>query len=252
MITSHYPNVSINTANPLTEQARVDNARVDLFTPIKSAEKSAAEKPVTADDKARSNASEQDRSATTEQDTNTYQAINPRSKRQSDDESKQEQQAQTKNKGSEAEVESTELNETGQLKARDIEVKTHEQAHASVGGSYAAAPNYSYEQGPDGKRYATGGEVKIDVAPVANDPKATVAKMQQVQAAALAPAQPSSADLAIAAKAAQQAQQARAELTAENATSPSADKNMQKRREVISGFYQQASAPQQQSFVQTA
>ncbi|MGI5310181.1 putative metalloprotease CJM1_0395 family protein [Rheinheimera sp. WS51] len=249
MITSHYPNVSINTANPLTEQARVDNSRLDLFSPVKSTEKSAAEKPVTADDKSTSKGTDQRRSDATDNSADTYQAINPRSKQNSEQEAKQDQQAEAKQKQAEA----AELKQVEKLKARDLEVKTHEQAHASVGGSYAAAPSYSYEQGPDGKRYAVGGEVQIDIAPVANDPKATVAKMQQVQAAALAPAQPSSADLAIAAKAAQQAQQARAELTAENASHAAADKGIQKRREVISGFYQQATSPHQQhSLTQTA
>src|SRR5690606_19926316 len=138
-----------------------------------------------------------------------------------------------------------------QLKARDSEVKAHEQAHAGVGGSYAGAPSYSYQQGPDGKRYAVGGEVQIDIAPIANDAKATITKMQQVQAAALAPAQPSSADLSVAAKAAQQAQQARAELTAENATAMAMQSKMQQRRDVISGFYQQSTLPQQQNPAQT-
>lgn len=250
MITSHYPNVSINTANPLTEQARRDNSRIDLFTPVKQAEKSSAEKPVATDDKTTNSTRNQpSNSSEATKDTETYQAINPRSKQNSEQEAKQEQQADAEDKQAEA----AELQQIAKLKARDTEVKTHEQAHASVGGSYAAAPSYSYEQGPDGKRYAVGGEVQIDVAPVANDPKATVAKMQQVQAAALAPAQPSSADLAIAAKAAQQAQQARVELTTENASHAAANKGIQKRREVISGFYQQATSPQQQhSLTQTA
>ncbi|WNO59813.1 putative metalloprotease CJM1_0395 family protein [Rheinheimera sp. MMS21-TC3] len=247
MITSHYPNVSINTANPLTEQARRDNSRIDLFTPVKQAEKSSAEKPVVTDEKTANSAKSQpSNNPESTKDTETYQAINPRSKQNSEQDAKKEQQAEAEDKQAEA----AELKAIAKLKARDTEVKTHEQAHASVGGSYAAAPSYSYEQGPDGKRYAVGGEVQIDVAPVANDPKATVAKMQQVQAAALAPAQPSSADLAIAAKAAQQAQQARAELTAEN-SSYATNSKMAKRRELISSFYQQSTLPLQQNPAQT-
>lgn len=101
--------------------------------------------------------------------------------------------------------------EVERLQARDREVRTHEQAHASVGGQYAGAPKYSYTQGPDGKRYATDGEVSIDVAAVPGDPEATIQKMQQVRAAAMAPANPSSADRAIAQQAAVTAAQARAE-----------------------------------------
>ncbi|MEM6357195.1 MAG: putative metalloprotease CJM1_0395 family protein, partial [Pseudomonadota bacterium] len=42
------------------------------------------------------------------------------------------------------------------------------------------------------------GSVSIDVSPVPGDPEATIAKMQQVKAAALAPAEPSSADRRVA------------------------------------------------------
>ncbi|MEO0429599.1 MAG: putative metalloprotease CJM1_0395 family protein [Pseudomonadota bacterium] len=84
------------------------------------------------------------------------------------------------------------------LAARDREVRAHEQAHARVGGQYAGSPSYTYQTGPDGKRYAIGGSVSIDVSPVPGDPEATIAKMQQVKAAALAPAEPSSADRRVA------------------------------------------------------
>lgn len=97
------------------------------------------------------------------------------------------------------------------LKARDREVRAHEQAHAAVGGAYAGGPSYVYQQGPDGQRYAVGGEVPIDVAPVANDPEATVEKMRVVIAAALAPADPSPQDRQIAATAQSQLIQATAD-----------------------------------------
>ena len=99
-----------------------------------------------------------------------------------------------------------------ELSARDREVRAHEQAHASVGGPHAGHPSYSYTRGPNGVRYAQGGQVSIDISPVAGDPQATLEKMQTVARAALAPAQPSAQDRAVAAKANQQAAQARAEL----------------------------------------
>ncbi|MEP3247219.1 MAG: putative metalloprotease CJM1_0395 family protein [Sneathiella sp.] len=104
-----------------------------------------------------------------------------------------------------------------QLKERDREVRTHEQAHATVGGEYASAPTYDYETGPDNQQYAVAGEVKIDTAPVAGDPAATIAKMDVVIKAALAPAEPSSADRAVAAQASQKRTEAQAELTAQKA-----------------------------------
>ena len=99
------------------------------------------------------------------------------------------------------------------MKARDQEVRRHEQAHKAAAGSHArGGPTYTYETGPDGKRYAVGGEVPIDLSPVEGNPQATIAKMQQIRRAALAPSDPSSQDRAVAAQAAQAEREARAEL----------------------------------------
>ena len=103
------------------------------------------------------------------------------------------------------------------LKARDQEVRTHEQAHAIAGGAYASSPSYEYQTGPDGRQYAVGGEVQIDTAPIAGDPSATIAKMDTVIRAALAPAEPSAQDRAVAATASKQRTEAQAELNAEKA-----------------------------------
>ena len=101
------------------------------------------------------------------------------------------------------------------LKERDTEVRRHEQAHKAAGGQYAGSISYTYQAGPDGRRYAVGGEVPIETSPVAGDPDATIRKLQQVRNAALAPAEPSAADQAIAARASQGIQQARAEKAQE-------------------------------------
>ncbi len=98
------------------------------------------------------------------------------------------------------------------LAARDREVRSHERAHASVGGQIAGPASYTFKRGPDGVSYAIGGEVSISVGAVSGDPEATIRKAQQVQQAALAPADPSPADRQIAASAAQLALEARAEL----------------------------------------
>jgi hypothetical protein len=102
--------------------------------------------------------------------------------------------------------------EIAKLVSRDQEVRTHEQAHAAVGGRYAGAPSYTYERGPDGKRYAVGGEVGIDTSPIPNDPEATLRKMEVVIRAALAPAEPSAQDRQVAAQAQAQMAEARAQL----------------------------------------
>ncbi len=105
-----------------------------------------------------------------------------------------------------------------ELKERDAEVRAHEQAHAAAGGPYAGAPKYEFTNGPDGKRYATSGEVEIDVTPVRGNPEATIRKMEVVVRAALAPAEPSSQDLAVARTAQQQRSEAQAELAKQRAS----------------------------------
>jgi len=113
----------------------------------------------------------------------------------------------------EQELSEEEQQEVEELKARDREVRQHEQAHSAAGGQYTrGGPQYEYTSGPDGKRYATGGEVSIDVSKVADNPLATIGKMQVVYRAAMAPAEPSSADRAIAGEAKQKEAEARREL----------------------------------------
>lgn len=99
-----------------------------------------------------------------------------------------------------------------ELAQRDREVRTHEQAHQAVGGQYAGGMSLTFERGPDGKRYAVGGEVSIDISPVPGNPAATMAKAEQVRRAALAPAEPSAQDRSVAAAATQLKMDAQIEL----------------------------------------
>ena len=109
-----------------------------------------------------------------------------------------------------------ERRQTDKLKAQDTEVRAHESAHVAAGGQYVrGGPTYEYQTGPDGKKYAVGGEVSIDTSPVKGDPQATIAKMETVKRAALAPAQPSGQDQAVAAQAAAAEAQAQQELAAQ-------------------------------------
>lgn len=125
--------------------------------------------------------------------------------------------AASKEDARKGELTQEELRIVEKLKARDREVRAHEQAHKTVGGRYAGQFSYTYEGGPDGNRYAVGGEVPIDVSPVSGNPKATVAKMETVIAAALAPAEPSSQDRAVAQQAKSIKTDAQAEIRREKA-----------------------------------
>jgi SprA-related family. len=156
------------------------------------------------------------------------------------------------------------------LKSRDAEVRTHEQAHQAAGGQYASAPSFDMTKGPDGKDYATGGHVNIDVSPVSNDPQATINKMRQIKSAALAPAEPSEQDRKVAAQAdatASAAQrvlsnQALTKANSNNGSSAAgsdqeqssaatnstlADPEMYRRGQVILARYQSSGRPQAQT-----
>jgi hypothetical protein len=99
-----------------------------------------------------------------------------------------------------------------ELTARDQEVRNHEQAHQAVGGQYAGAMEFTFQRGPDGKRYAVGGEVSINTSKIPGDPQATLQKADQIRRAALAPAEPSSQDRQVAALASQMSIEAQNEI----------------------------------------
>lgn len=103
------------------------------------------------------------------------------------------------------------------LKKRDQEVRAHEMAHVSVGGSLVKrGAMYEYESGPDGKRYAVGGDVILDVSE-GRTPEETIRKAERVRAAAMAPADPSPQDYKVASQADKMAAEARAELREQQA-----------------------------------
>lgn len=122
------------------------------------------------------------------------------------------------------------LDQLAKLKARDQEVRQHEAAHmAAAGGLVTSGASYTYQKGPDGVRYAIGGEVGIDTSP-GRTPQETIDRARQIQAAALAPADPSGQDLAVAARAQQMAQQARSELAQQSRAdaAPGADRALRR------------------------
>ena len=98
------------------------------------------------------------------------------------------------------------------LKARDTQVRQHEQAHLSAsGGLNVSGASYTYQKGPNGVNYAVAGDVKIDISR-GRTPEETLARAEKIADAALAPADPSPVDRSVAASAQNMAQQARMEL----------------------------------------
>jgi len=100
-----------------------------------------------------------------------------------------------------------------ELQARDTTVKTHERAHISAGGGVIrSGATFVYQEAPDKRLYAIGGEVSIDTSEE-NTPQDTIQKMQIVRTAALAPSDPSSTDYQVAATASMLQMQARLEVS---------------------------------------
>ena len=115
----------------------------------------------------------------------------------------------------EAALSAEQQQQVAKLKQIDQKVRAHEQAHIAVGADLIlSGPSYSYETGPDKKRYAVAGEVSIDTSP-GRTPAETIPKAQHIRATALAPADPSPEDRRIAAQASQLEGRARQELLAQ-------------------------------------
>jgi hypothetical protein len=86
-----------------------------------------------------------------------------------------------------------------------------------------------------------GGDVSIDTSAVAGNPQATLAKAQQIMAAALAPADPSGQDLAVAGQAAAMEAQASAQAGSQtngssNPSAPQASQPSPSGRAAIQGY----------------
>lgn len=124
--------------------------------------------------------------------------------------------ASDKKGGAGSDRQNEELNEAEQQQVRELAdtdraVRAHEAAHQAVGGSLAGAASFRFVTGPDGARYAVGGEVPITLTTINDDPQATIRNAEQVRAAALAPAQPSAQDRSVAVAAVQIIAQAQLE-----------------------------------------
>ena len=115
----------------------------------------------------------------------------------------------------EEELTQQEKQEVSELKMTDSEVRAHENAHkAAAAGLTTSAPNYEYETGPDGKKYAVAGDVNVSYKH-SDDPEVNLRNAQQLKASALAPADPSSQDRKVAAQADREIAQARQDILEE-------------------------------------
>lgn len=246
-VTPHIPQVVVNASAPSTEALVKANAmkeivpatvQTEAIVPQKTREQEArgginntsnTDTYEGIQEQARDNRiipeDEQQSDSQDEQAQNSQSNDDPSAEQeeQNSQETRQEQQDNAEQKQQEAKEQKV----IDQLEMRDREVRAHEQAHAAIGGSLAGAPSYEFQTGPDGKKYAVGGEVSIDVSKT-NDPESTIRKMQTVRAAALAPAEPSSQDRKVAAQASQNIAEARSEMISDNSSLKSADEVKQK------------------------
>jgi hypothetical protein len=206
--------IAYPTANVNTESARRDNVQRETIPPASDSQQGASQKGLGSEtDKAKSPGQPPapvtyERPQIQTELQAAFQNVFGQEKDNAQDESAGKQDARDRQQEQQEKQEATEIE---QLKARDQEVRVHEQAHAATGGQYAGAPQYEYTTGPDNKRYVTDGQVSIDVSEE-KTPEETLQKMEQVRAAALAPTEPSSQDLKVAAEASQKATVARSEI----------------------------------------
>ncbi|MFT5161899.1 MAG: hypothetical protein ACI9FJ_000467 [Alteromonadaceae bacterium] len=214
IVTPYPTNIPINNVNITTESARRDNQLREVIAKPTASGAGAAERGVASEhDKARPGQQNANNFETNLKNAEDQQKIEERGQgRQGSDQDKEqqskEQQAQKQVADAEKQVAQQDQVKIRELKTRDTEVRAHEAAHAAVGGQFAGSPTYSFKRGPDGTNYAVGGEVSISTS-AAGDPQATIAKMQQVRSAALAPAQPSGQDRKVAASATAQLTEAK-------------------------------------------
>lgn len=236
------PSLIPNQLQPQTESAQTDKRRAELVPPSRQSEAFGAESGV-GSQKERTRAA-QANPATPSPSTKESGQAGPATVAHRFVEATGEEGERRQRQDGEQQEQQKQQRQVAALVERDLEVRKHEQAHQAVGGEHAGSPSYQFSRGPDGKRYATGGEVAIDIGTIPGDPAATIAKMQQVRAAALAPDEPSSQDLSVARAAFAKEARARQELMVlRQEAMGSLGAYMDNRNQVIARHYQQAVKP---------
>lgn len=93
------------------------------------------------------------------------------------------------------------------LQARDTKVRGHEAAHVmAAGGQAQGLPTYTYQTGPDGRRYAVGGSVNISMLRT-GDADHDARQANRAYRAAMATGEPSTRDMQTASLARDRAQE---------------------------------------------
>jgi hypothetical protein len=223
-ITPNTANIPLATVvNQATENLRRENNQREVISQVAAANAATAEKGVASDkERGRSPAQANEQVDFTslqkeaEKNASTVTEQESRQNQQQSNKDNSEDNNSTADKTDEEVQQLAEDKVINQLKIRDKEVRAHEMAHANIGGTTTGAPSYTFEVGPDGKKYAVSGEVDVDLSIVPGDPQATIVKMQKVYAAALAPVSPSIQDTRVAASATQKILTAQSELLALN------------------------------------
>lgn len=224
-ITPHTVSLPLATVvNPPTEGLRRDNHQREIITQVTATNPSAAEKGVASEkERARTPAQNNEQIDFANLKKQAEHAANTISEQKGQQDGQQhsdhhEEQKNSQNNAEDASAEKEHQQELVdekvilELKQRDQEVRAHELAHARTGGAVTGAPSYTFKAGPDGKKYAVAGEVSVDLSGVPGNPQATIAKMQKVHAAALAPANPSAQDIKVASSATQKILAAQSEI----------------------------------------
>lgn len=204
--------ITFNSGVVNNEAARRDNSLRDTVPALTQSENSSAEKGFGSESERAKTPGQIPQAATYERpQSSSSNVVNGQSNQQKDSGNEQSEGKEGAESRQQQQQQENQDAEVAELKQRDLEVKSHEQAHAAIGGQYAAAPQYEYTAGPNGHRYVVDGEVSIDISDGAT-PEETIRKMQQVKASALAPAEPSAQDLRVAAEASQKLVEARNEI----------------------------------------
>lgn len=170
-ISPTYPNLVPIALQPSTESARRDNQVRERIPALPQGEASARESQVGSDkerfrsQEGRNNSSDTRPAGQAGSSADGAYAVEGKPDRQSEQGSQQGDSRSGDEARQQRQDASQEQRELAEFKDRDQEVRAHEQAHQRAGGQYAGSPTYSVTRGPDGRSYAVGGEVQIDVSP---------------------------------------------------------------------------------------
>jgi len=125
----------------------------------------------------------------------------------------------------EKKLEERQQQQVKELQQIDQKVRAHEAAHMAAGGGLIrGGVSFKFETGPDGKQYAVGGEVKLDMSVDPDKPEESIQKLEKVKQAALAPIDPSPQDRSVAANASSMISQLRSIESSNNKNSSKSTK----------------------------